>query len=81
MCHEGQPIFSVDVHPLGGKFATGGQGEDCGRVTVWNLAPIINPKLQKDNKVPKMLCQMDNHLACVNAVRLVSRSNEVESGV
>jgi len=69
VAQDDHPIFSVDIHPSGTKFATGGQGEDCGRVTVWNLAPILNPKLQKDSKVPKMLCQMDNHLACVNSVR------------
>jgi len=69
VAQDDHPIFSIDVHPHGGKFATGGQGEDCGRVTVWNLAPILNPKLQKDSNVPKMLCQMDNHLACVNSVR------------
>ena len=69
VAQDDHPIFSVDIHPSGTKFATGGQGEDCGRVTVWNLAPILNPKLQKDSSVPKMLCQMDNHLACVNSVR------------
>jgi len=69
VAQDDHPIFSVDIHPSGTKFATGGQGEDCGRVTVWNLAPILNPKLQKDASVPKMLCQMDNHLACVNSVR------------
>jgi len=69
VAQDDHPIFSVDIHPSGTKFATGGQGEDCGRVTVWNMAPILNPKLQKDSKVPKMLCQMDNHLACVNSVR------------
>uniref|UniRef100_A0A3B4AYD5 Protein HIRA n=1 Tax=Periophthalmus magnuspinnatus TaxID=409849 RepID=A0A3B4AYD5_9GOBI len=25
--HNGKPIFSVDIHPDGTKFATGGQGE------------------------------------------------------
>jgi len=69
VAQDDHPIFSIDIHPAGGKFATGGQGDDCGRVTVWNLAPILNPKLQKDSNVPKMLCQMDNHLACVNSVR------------
>jgi len=69
VAQDDHPIFSVDIHPSGTKFVTGGQGEDCGRVTVWNMAPILNPKLQKDSKVPKMLCQMDNHLACVNSVR------------
>ena len=69
VAQDDHPIFSIDIHPSGAKFATGGQGDDCGRVTVWNMAPIVNPKLQKDNSVPKMLCQMDNHLACVNCVR------------
>lgn len=69
VAQDDHPIFSVDIHPFQAKFATGGQGDDCGRVTVWNLVPIINPKLQKDSSVPKMLCQMDNHLACVNSVR------------
>ena len=69
VAQDDHPIFSIDVHPSGAKFATGGQGDDCGRVTVWNMAPIINSKLQKDSSVPKMLCQMDNHLACVNCVR------------
>ena len=69
VAQDDHPIFSIDIHPAGGKFATGGQGDDCGRVTVWNMAPILNPKLQKDPNVPKMLCQMDNHLACVNCVR------------
>lgn len=69
VAQDDHPIFSVDIHPSGTKFATGGQGEDCGRVTIWNMAPILNPKLQKDSSVPKMLCQMDNHLACVNSVR------------
>uniref|UniRef100_A0A3Q3GW60 Uncharacterized protein n=1 Tax=Labrus bergylta TaxID=56723 RepID=A0A3Q3GW60_9LABR len=25
--HNGKPIFSVDIHPDGTKFATGGQGK------------------------------------------------------
>ena len=69
VAQDDHPIFSIDIHPSGSKFATGGQGDDCGRVTVWNMAPIVKPKLQKEASVPKMLCQMDNHLACVNCVR------------
>uniref|UniRef100_A0A1B0DIB4 CAF1B/HIR1 beta-propeller domain-containing protein n=1 Tax=Phlebotomus papatasi TaxID=29031 RepID=A0A1B0DIB4_PHLPP len=64
-----KPIFSLDIHPDGTKFATGGQGSDSGRVVVWNIAPIINEKVERDKSVPKVLCQMDNHLACVNSVR------------
>ncbi|GAB0093518.1 Protein HIRA [Sergentomyia squamirostris] len=67
--HDEKPIFSLDIHPDGTKFATGGQGNDSGRVVVWNMAPVINEKAELDKSVPKILCQMDNHLACVNSVR------------
>lgn len=62
-------IFSIDIHPGGEKFATGGQGNDSGRVVIWNMAPVISEEAEKDKNVPRMLCQMDNHLACVNCVR------------
>lgn len=58
----GKPIFSVDIHPKGRRFATGGQGGDSGRVVVWNLEPVLSEKAELNSIVPKMLCQMDNHL-------------------
>lgn len=64
-----KPIFSVDVHPDGNKFATGGQGNDSGRVVIWNLNPVLSEKAELDKTIPKVLCQLDNHLACVNCVR------------
>lgn len=68
--HDGNPIFSIDIHPDGSRFATGGQGpEKCGRVIIWNMAPIISNKDEDKSDVPKKLCQMDNHLACINCVR------------
>lgn len=68
--HDGNPIFSVDVHPDGTRFATGGQGpEKCGRVIIWNMAPIISSKDEYKDDIPKVLCQMDNHLACINCIR------------
>ncbi|GIX97490.1 protein HIRA [Caerostris extrusa] len=67
--HDGHPIFSVDIHPDGSRFATGGQGADTGRIVIWNMSPIIDESEEKDESVPKLLCQMDNHLACVNCVR------------
>lgn len=57
-----KPIFSVDIHPTGKRFATGGQGGDSGRVVVWNLSPVLFEAVEVDPNVPKMLCQMDNHL-------------------
>lgn len=67
--HDDLPIFSVDIHPDGSRFATGGQGVDSGRIVIWNMAAVVSPEIEEDENVPKMLCQMDNHLACVNCVR------------
>lgn len=59
----------MDVHHECGKFATGGQGSDSGLVVIWNLKPVLSEKAELDASVPKVLCRMDNHLACVNCVR------------
>lgn len=59
----------MDVHHECGKFATGGQGNDSGRVVIWNLMPVLSEKAELDDNVPKILCRMDSHLACVNCVR------------
>ncbi|KAL7743061.1 hypothetical protein ACLKA6_005804 [Drosophila palustris] len=67
--HDDKPIFSVDVHQDCTKFATGGQGNDSGRVVIWNLKPVLCEKAENDATVPKKLCQMDQHEACVNCVR------------
>ena len=45
-------IFSVDIHPDGSRFATGGQGQDSsGRVVIWNLRPVVSVKDEDDDKV------------------------------
>ncbi|OQR72690.1 protein HIRA-like [Tropilaelaps mercedesae] len=67
--HDGNPIFSVDVHPDGSRFATGGQGQDCGQVCIWNMGPVIRADEEKKDSIPKLFCQLTNHLACVNCVR------------
>uniref|UniRef100_A0AAR2K5S1 Protein HIRA n=1 Tax=Pygocentrus nattereri TaxID=42514 RepID=A0AAR2K5S1_PYGNA len=77
---NGKPIFSVDIHPDGTKFATGGQGEDSGKVVIWNMAPVLREEDEKNENVPKMLCQMDNHLACVNCVRWSNNGLYLASG-
>lgn len=80
VAHNGKPIFSVDVHPDGTKFATGGQGEDSGKVVIWNMAPVLREEDEKNETVPKLLCQMDNHLACVNCVRWSNNGLYLASG-
>ncbi|XP_034840349.1 protein HIRA [Maniola hyperantus] len=78
--HDDKPIFSVDIHPTGKRFATGGQGGDSGRVVVWNLNSVLYEEVEVDPNVPKMLCQMDNHLACVNCVRWSNGGRYLASG-
>ncbi|ELK26254.1 Protein HIRA [Myotis davidii] len=75
-----KPIFSVDIHPDGTKFATGGQGQDSGKVVIWNMSPVLQEDDEKDENIPKMLCQMDNHLACVNCVRWSNSGMYLASG-
>ena len=37
-------------------------GQDSGKVVIWNMSPVLQEDAEKDERVPKMLCQMDNHL-------------------
>ena len=66
---EGRALMSIDIHPDGERFAVGGQGVDCGRVSIWNMKPIVDEAAAKDKDVPKLLTQMDHHEGCVNCVR------------
>jgi hypothetical protein len=50
-------IFSRQNNNFQNSFQ-GGQGSDSGRVTIWNLAPVLSEKAELDPKVPKILCQM-----------------------
>ncbi|KAL3282900.1 hypothetical protein HHI36_006058 [Cryptolaemus montrouzieri] len=77
---DNKPIFSIDIHPNCSRFVTGGQGESGGKVVIWNLAPVLSEAAEDDPKVPKVLCQMDNHLACVNVVRWSNEGHLLASG-
>nr|XP_023016100.1 protein HIRA homolog [Leptinotarsa decemlineata] len=77
---DSKPIFSVDIHPNGGRFATGGQGGSGGRIVIWNIGPVLYENEETNPKIPKMLCQMDNHLACVNVVRWSNAGHLLASG-
>ncbi|XP_070205322.1 protein HIRA-like isoform X2 [Littorina saxatilis] len=78
--HDGKPIFSIDIHPDDSRVATGGQGNDSGKVVIWNMAPIRDPKEEADENVPRILCQMDSHLGCVNCVRWSENGKFLASG-
>lgn len=78
--HNGNPIFSIDIHPDGSRVATGGQGESFGQVVIWNMAPIRDEKEEADASVPRILCQMDSHSGCVNCVRWSENGKYLASG-
>lgn len=77
---ETYPIFSIDVHPDGSRFATGGQGKDSGRISIWNLEPVLSQKAAEDPSIPKLLTQMDHHLGCVNCLRWSHSGSLLASG-
>ncbi|GJQ84164.1 hypothetical protein Trydic_g2841 [Trypoxylus dichotomus] len=77
---DNKPIFSVDIHPKGSRFATGGQGGQGGRIVIWNIAPVLSEPDESDPNIPKQLCQMDNHLGCVNVVRWSCQGHFLASG-
>ena len=62
------------------RFATGGQGHDSGVVLVWNMAPVRSTAEETNSGVPKTLCEMSNHLGCVNCVRWSSDGKWLASG-
>ncbi|XP_050101416.1 protein HIRA homolog [Anopheles aquasalis] len=78
--HDEKSIFSIDIHPCGERFATGGQGCDSGRVVIWNMAPVVSEEAEANKSIPRILCQMDNHLACVNCVRWSGNGLMLASG-
>ena len=80
MNHQHKPIFSIDIHPDGSRFATGGQGDDCGKIVVWNFAPVKSHQDEVSKTTPKILCEMTNHLGCVNCVRWAPNGKWLASG-
>ena len=78
--HQKKPIFSIDIHPDESRFATGGQGDDSGKIVVWNFAPVKRKEDEMSSGTPKILCEMTNHLGCVNCVRWSPNGKWLASG-
>lgn len=47
---------------------------------MWNLNSVLCESVELDPNVPKIICQMDNHLACVNSVRWSNGGKYLASG-
>jgi len=35
---------------------------NSGKVAIWSMAPVRDENAENDENVPKLICQMDNHL-------------------
>ena len=51
-------IFTLSVHPDGSRVATGGLDT---KIKVWSTAPILDEGVERDERVPKLLCTMTSH--------------------
>ena len=45
-------------------------GDDAGKIIIWNMAPVRLEEVEKDDTVPKILCEMNNHLGMFPAQSL-----------
>ena len=85
---DGRQIFSVDIDPRGRFIAVGGQGDNnCGKISVFNFehfakfCPNVKAGAIGDEEtLPKKLCEMNNHLGCVNCVRWSPDGKYLASG-
>ncbi|GAM28763.1 hypothetical protein SAMD00019534_119390 [Acytostelium subglobosum LB1] len=75
--HNGFPIFTVDIHPDGTRFATGG-GDN--RVKIWSIAPVALLEAEDDPSVPRLLKAIDAHYAPVNSVKWSRDGRYLASG-
>ncbi|XP_075231314.1 protein HIRA-like isoform X2 [Lycorma delicatula] len=44
------------------------------------MAPVVSEEKEMDENCPKMLCQLDDHQACVNSVRWSYSGKYLASG-
>ena len=49
-------------------------------VVIWNMSPIRSEPDEKNENVPKRLCELTNHLSCVNSVRWSRDGKYLASG-
>lgn len=51
-------IYTLAIHPDGSRLATGGLDT---KIRIWSTAPIVDEAMEKNEKVPKLLCTMTSH--------------------
>lgn len=73
--HQGDAIFSVHVHPQGGRFATGAGDH---KVKVWSFLAALDARIE--GKGPRLLATLTDHNGPVNVVRFSSNGRFLASG-
>ena len=63
---ERRGIYSIDIHPNGDQFLTGG-GD--GKVKLWSMFPVMDEEYELDGQSPKLLFTGTSHTGSVNCVR------------
>eukprot|EP01048_Picozoa_sp_COSAG05_P036030 COSAG05_NODE_15995_length_356_cov_0.692607_1_plen_72_part_01 len=66
-----KPIFSVDIHPDGKRFATAGADNT---IRIWSMSPLLDQAAEEDPSVHKNLATLTGHTRPVNCVRWASKS-------
>ena len=75
--HDEQPIFSVDAHPDGSRFATAGNDN---RIKLWSLKPCVDEAAEKDASQPRIFATLSGHEGSVNCVRWSPDGRYLASG-
>jgi protein HIRA/HIR1 len=76
VAHSG-PIYSIDVHPGGTRFATAGSDH---KVKLWSLLPLLDARFDADAEGTRLLATLTDHHAPVNVVRFSRGGRQLASG-
>ncbi|KAL8130119.1 hypothetical protein V2J09_019274 [Rumex salicifolius] len=74
--HEGLQIFSIDIQPGGGRFATGGGDH---KVRIWDMK-YVGRDFGKDDSTQRLLATLRDHFGSVNCVRWAKHGRYIASG-
>ena len=67
VAHDGSaPIYSIDTHPDGSRFATAGGDR---KVKVWTTSALLDRNKENDKECPKLLATLADHYGPVNCCR------------
>jgi len=51
--------------------------DNSGKVAIWSMVPVRDEDAENDENVPKLICQMDNHLGLCCQFSLLREKNYI----